>query len=83
MIDRTNRSAYAFAFGARERCLHHAKASLVQQPSHLRTPFPIPIADQHAVVTQQPILNGRHRATDLAHEQIPRMRRGPDNLDAA
>jgi hypothetical protein len=29
-----------------ERCLHHAEASLVQQPSHLRAPFPIPIADQ-------------------------------------
>lgn len=35
-----------------ERCLHHAEASLVQQPSHLRTPCPIPIADQHAVVAQ-------------------------------
>jgi hypothetical protein len=45
--------------------------------------LPIPIADRHAVVTQPRILNGRHGVTDLADEQIPRMRRGPDNLDAA
>src|SRR4029453_15445790 len=43
-----------------ERCLPHAEASLGQQPLHLSTPFPIAIADQDAVIAQEPILNGRH-----------------------
>jgi hypothetical protein len=51
-----------------ERCLHDLNAGLVEQPLHLPTPFPIPIADQYAVVAQQPDLGGCQRSTHLAHE---------------
>ncbi len=50
-----NRSHEAFCVRIRircsERCLYDSKAGLVSQPPHLPTPFPIPIADQHAVVS--------------------------------
>lgn len=42
LIDRTKRSASAFGIRRPERYLHDAEAGLVQQPSHLPTPLPIP-----------------------------------------
>ena len=51
--------------GCLKRCLHDAEADLLQQPWHLPTPFPIPIADQQAMVTQQSVIRGRERDTRL------------------
>jgi hypothetical protein len=50
LFDRSH-EAFRVRIGIRrlERCLHDVEAGLIQQPSNLPTPLPIPIADQHAV----------------------------------
>jgi hypothetical protein len=80
-----DRSHEALRIGIRglERCLQDVEAGLIRQPSHLPTPLPIPIADQHAVAAQQPDLSGRQRATDLLHKEIVGMRRRAEDLHTA
>ena len=48
-------------------------------PSHLPAPFPITITDQHTMIALQTLGPGQ-RATELAHEDIIRMRRGAHDL---
>ena len=63
-----------------KRRLHDVHACIVQQPSHISAPFPITITDEDAMIGQQAV-GFSQPATDLAHEEISRMRRGPHNLD--
>ena len=54
-----DRSHEAFRVGVRirrlKRRLHDVHPGLAQQPPHLPAPFPVTIADQHAMVAQQPV----------------------------
>ena len=65
-----------------ERRLYNVDTSLRQQLSELATPLSVAVTDQHAMIPQQSVLGPRERATDLAHEQLVRMRCGSHDLDA-
>ena len=43
----------------------------------------VAITDQHVVMPSQPIFRGRERPTDLLHEQLVGIWRGPEDVDAA
>jgi hypothetical protein len=56
--------------------LHDIDPGIAQQTSDIPAPFPITITDQHVMIAQQ-VVGSSQRATDLTHEEIIRMRRGP------
>ncbi len=66
--------------GRLKRRLHDVHSGIAQQPSHFPALLPITITDEDAMIAQQAFGSGQ-RATDLTHEEIIGMRRGPDNLD--
>ena len=66
--------------GRLKRRLHDVHAGIAQQPSHISAPFPITITDEDAMIGQQAV-GFSQPATDLTHEQIIRVRRGPHNLN--
>ena len=66
--------------GRLKRRLHDVHPCIAQQPSHIPTPFPITITGQHAMPAQEPV-GSNQRATDLAHEKIIPIWRGPHKLD--
>ena len=66
--------------GRLKRRLHDVYPGIAQQTSNIPAPFPITITDQDAMIAQEAV-GSRQRATDLAHEEIIRIWRGPHNLD--
>ena len=82
-----DRSHEALGVGIRVRGAdgrqHDANPRVAEHPPHVCGPFAIAIADQDSRPTEKPVVSGRERAPDLAHEQVVRMRRGPHDLDAA
>jgi hypothetical protein len=57
--------------------------SVAQVLSHRAAPLPIPIADERAMTGQYAVISGSHETHHLAHEQLRRMRRGPEHVDAS
>ena len=64
------------------RRLHDADPRLAQSRAHRRAPLRVAITDQHAMLDQQPVIRGRHRAHDLLHEPLVGMRRRAHDLHA-
>jgi hypothetical protein len=60
----------------------HADASLAKPLAYHAAPLPIPITDQHAMTDQRAVIGRRHPTHELIHEQVTRVRRGPEHVDA-
>jgi hypothetical protein len=62
---------------------NHLDPSVAELASDCAAPFPISIANQHAMAREHAVVGRRHNAHHLRHEQIRWMRRGPENPHAA
>jgi len=69
--------------GRLQWCLHHAKPRALEELAHRCGPFPIAVAEQHAMGAQRPIIDCHQGSTDLPHEALVGMWRRPDDLDPA
>ena len=69
VIDRTKRSAYAFALGARSGSGYDAGSRVPELMPHVAAPLPISIADHDMDGLPRAVLGHRQRSHDLLHEQ--------------
>jgi hypothetical protein len=82
-MERTNRSAYALAFGARHGVWTTRMSASPQLNAQSRAPFRVSIAEQHAVASHHAFVCRGERAADLVHEQSVGKRRRTDDVDAS
>ena len=61
---------------------NHADASVAKLLSHCTAPFSIPIADERAMADQYAVISRGDEPHHLAHEELSRMGRGPEHVDA-
>ena len=83
LMERTKRSACALAFRGAIRRLDHPQPCVRELVPDRATPLGIPIADEHQVVGERPIIGEDERAGDLVHEQSSGMPRATENLDSS
>src|SRR5262245_8550270 len=59
---------------------HDPYPGLMQRLANRRAPLLVSVANQHAVSRQDAVIGRDHRASDLAHEVIIRIRSTADNM---
>lgn len=84
VLDRAHKSlGVSVRVGRLKRGLHDSDPRRRQELPNRRRPFPVAIADQHAMANQRALIRSGERATDLAHERVVGIGRRAHDLHAA